>query len=97
MAKAIKKKSVVRGRVAARSTGFPTAKIFQNGRSQAVRLPKEFRFEGSEIGVGRVGNSVILYPLNDPWAIFFEGAKELSDMDEFDREQAQTPRKGLLK
>lgn len=58
-----------------------TAKLFQNGRSQAVRLPKEFRFEGNEIGVGRVGNAVLLYPLNDPWAVFFDGADELSQAD----------------
>ena len=70
------------------------AKIFQNGRSQAVRLPKEFRFDGTEIGVGRVGNSVILFPLNDPWALFFEGARELSETDlpDIEREQVQTRR-----
>lgn len=74
------------------------AKLFQNGRSQAVRLPKEFRLEGTEIGVGRVGNSVILYPLNDPWALFFEGAKELSDSDlpALEREQVQ-PRRSFEK
>jgi antitoxin VapB len=74
---------------------FPKAKLFQNGRSQAVRLPKEFRFEGSEIGVGRVGNAVILYPLNDPWAIFFEGAEELfrADLKPIARKQEQPKRK----
>jgi antitoxin VapB len=71
-----------------------TAKLFQNGRSQAVRLPKEFRFEGSEIGVGRVGNAVLLYPLNDPWAVFFEGAEELSlaDLRPIERDQHQAKR-----
>jgi len=74
---------------------FPLrGKLFKNGRSQAIRLPKEFRFEGLEVGIGRVGNSVILYPLNDPWALFFEGAKELSksDLPELAREQEQSPR-----
>lgn len=48
-----------------------TAKLFTHGRSQAVRLPKEFRFEGKEVRVSRVGNRVILEPLDAnkvmPW------------------------------
>jgi antitoxin VapB len=39
------------------------AKLFQHGRSQAVRLPKEFRFEGTEVYVRRVGNDVVLSSL----------------------------------
>lgn len=49
-----------------------TAKLFTHGRSQAVRLPKEFRFEGKEVRVSRIGNRVILEPLDaddaTPWA-----------------------------
>jgi antitoxin VapB len=48
------------------------AKLFTHGRSQAVRLPKEFRFEGKEVRVSRVGGRVILEPLDAeedmPWA-----------------------------
>jgi len=48
------------------------AKLFTHGRSQAVRLPKEFRFEGKEVRVSRIGNRVILEPLDAkdpmPWA-----------------------------
>ncbi len=40
-----------------------TAKLFRNGRSQAVRLPKEFRFEGEEVLIRREGESVILEPV----------------------------------
>lgn len=40
-----------------------TAKLFTHGRSQAVRLPKEFRFEGKEVRVTRVGDKVILEPV----------------------------------
>ena len=40
-----------------------TAKLFSNGRSQAVRLPKEFRFAGREVSVRREGDAVILEPL----------------------------------
>ena len=39
-----------------------TAKLFMHGRSQAVRLPKEFRFEGTEVRVSKVGDKVILEP-----------------------------------
>ena len=39
-----------------------TAKLFKNGNSQAVRLPKEFRFEGDEVIVKRIGNAVVLLP-----------------------------------
>lgn len=48
-----------------------TAKLFTHGRSQAVRLPKEFRFEGQEVRVTKVGDRVILEPLLPtamPWA-----------------------------
>ena len=44
------------------------AKLFKNGRSQAVRLPKQFRFEGSEVKVSKEGKKVILEPLEkDTW------------------------------
>ena len=44
-----------------------TAKIFKNGKSQAVRLPKEFKLEGSEVYIKRVGRNVILTPKDDAW------------------------------
>lgn len=53
-----------------------TAKIFWNGRSQAVRLPKRFRFEGTEVRIRREGRAVILEPLDEDewgeafWSIF---------------------------
>jgi virulence-associated protein VagC len=40
-----------------------TAKLFRNGRSQAVRLPKEFRFEGDEVSIRKEGSRVVLEPL----------------------------------
>ena len=42
-----------------------TAKLFWTGRSQAVRLPKEFRFEGEEVRIRRQGNAVVLEPIAD--------------------------------
>jgi antitoxin VapB len=45
-----------------------TAKIFWSGRSQAVRLPKEFRFETEEVRIRRHGKAVILEPIPHDWA-----------------------------
>jgi antitoxin VapB len=47
-----------------------TAKLFMNGKSQAVRLPKEYRFAGDEVGVARVGEMIVLYPKEKAWEIF---------------------------
>ncbi|WP_418318033.1 antitoxin [Piscinibacter sakaiensis] len=44
-----------------------TARLFQSGRSQAVRLPKEYRFAGTEVVVQHFGNGVLLLPVEDPW------------------------------
>lgn len=49
-----------------------TAKIFKNGRSQAVRLPKEFRLEGTEVKISKQGNKIILEPLEKTeWPLGF--------------------------
>ncbi|QGM97026.1 antitoxin [Methylocystis parvus] len=61
-----------------------TAKLFQHGRSQAVRLPKEFRLPGTEVRVSKVGDKVILEPLEsepfdvDAWRLRLDalGAKD---------------------
>jgi len=45
-----------------------SAKIFKSGRSQAVRLPKEFRFEGTEVRIRRKGSAVILEPISNSWS-----------------------------
>jgi antitoxin VapB len=79
-------------------TGERRAKLFKNGRSQAVRLPKEFRFEGNEVTVRRDGESVVLGPVvrsrkADDWAwldeirarldpSFFEGLGEQQEPQE---------------
>lgn len=49
-----------------------TAKLFRNGESQAVRLPKEFRFDGTEVFVKRVGDAVVLLPKARAWASLVE-------------------------
>ncbi len=45
-----------------------TAKVFWSGRSQAVRLPKEFRFDAAEVRIRRHGRAVILEPIATDWA-----------------------------
>ena len=48
-----------------------TAKLFVNGQSQAVRLPKEYRFSGDEVGIMKVGEMVMLYPHEKGDELFF--------------------------
>ena len=50
-----------------------TARLFQSGRSQAVRLPKEYRFVGTEVVVKHFGNGVLLLPVDDPWQMLAAG------------------------
>ena len=56
-----------------------TAKLFTNGRSQALRLPKEFRFNGSEVYVQKLGDSLIIVPKDKEWDTFLEGIKGFTD------------------
>ena len=55
-----------------------TAKLFQNGQSQAVRLPKEFRFDDSEVFIKKTGNIVHLIPRSDSWNSLFGSLKKFS-------------------
>ena len=56
-----------------------TAKLFENGRSQAVRLPKEYRFEGDEVSINKVGDIVILMPKENKWAGLLNSLELFSD------------------
>jgi len=49
------------------------AKLFMNGKSQAVRLPKEFRFEGDEVFINKIDEAVVIYPKKSAWKIFQKG------------------------
>lgn len=55
-----------------------TAKLFKNGDSQAVRLPKEFRFRGDEVFIKRVGSAVVLLPKAKSWDALIESLKKFS-------------------
>ena len=50
-----------------------TAKVFINGGSQAVRLPKQFRFSDDEVYVKKIGESILLVPKDKLWETFMEG------------------------
>jgi len=54
-----------------------SAKVFRNGRSQAIRLPKEFRVDSAEVYLKKTSEGFLVIP-RDPWEIFFEGVEELS-------------------
>ena len=56
-----------------------TAKLFQNGNSQAVRLPKVFRIPGNEVKIFKHGNQVILEPIETTWDSLFESLSEFPE------------------
>jgi antitoxin VapB len=55
-----------------------SAKVFKNGRSQAIRLPKEFRVQGNEVYLKRVAEGFIVTE-RDPWEVCREACQELPD------------------
>ena len=54
------------------------ARLFRNGQSQAVRLPREFRFEGDSVAIKRVGRAVVLLPHTEPWETLFDALDQFS-------------------
>lgn len=55
------------------------AKIFENGRSQAVRLPKEYRFSDKEVAINKIGDVVLLMPKENKWAGFLSSLNLFSE------------------
>lgn len=74
-----------------------TAKIFENGRSQAVRLPKRFRFDVDEVVVQQLGDAVLLVPKESVWQTFLDGVNGFTgDVFEDGRDQGESEeREGL--
>jgi antitoxin VapB len=64
-----------------------TARLFQSGHSQAVRLPKQYRFSGSEVAVKHFGNGVLLLPIDDPWQTLEAGLAAFEPGFRLTREQ----------
>lgn len=54
------------------------AKLFKNGQSQAVRLPKNYRFEGKSVYIKHFGKGVLLLPQKNPWSLLEESLEEFS-------------------
>ena len=70
------------------------AKLFKNGDSQAVRLPKEFRFQGTEVFLQRMGNAVVLLPKTKSWETLIGSLAKFPPDFMRDREQ---PREAELR
>lgn len=72
-----------------RTQPMNTANIFKSGNSQAVRLPKGFQLEGTEVYVKRVGRGLLLMPKDDPWASLVSSLDHFSE--DFMGERVQPP------
>ncbi len=66
-----------------------TAKLFTNGRSQAVRLPKEYRFDGTEVYIKKVGETVVLIPMTESWKTLIDSLDQFTDDFMANREQPE--------
>lgn len=65
-----------------------TAKVFENGRSQAVRLPKKYRFNVDEVVVQQLGDAILLVPKESLWQTFLDGLDSFTgDIFENGRDQ----------
>ena len=56
-----------------------TTKVFKSGNSQAVRIPKEYYIDSDELFINKVGNTIVIFPKNDPWKIFKDSLIDFSD------------------
>ena len=97
MSKSTKKHRSQPGKVGAQPA-VAEAKVFMTGRSQAVRLPKEYRVTGNSVYVKRLGNSIVLIPkTEDRWAGLFAALDEFPRDFVLERRQDQAPRADLDK
>ena len=67
-----------------------TAKVFQSGNSQVVRIPNEYRTEQKEFIVRKVGECLFLLPAGDPWQLLRQSLGLAADEPEIVREQPET-------
>ena len=73
-----------------------TARLFQSGRSQAVRLPKEYRFAGTEVVVKHFGNGVLLLPADNPWQTLQAGLDAFEPGFTLAREQPEEEQRAAI-
>jgi antitoxin VapB len=70
-----------------------TAKLFKNGQSQAVRLPKEFRMSGDEVYIKKQGEAIILLPKENSWAPLFSSLNHFTKDFRIERNQPDEDQK----
>ena len=70
-----------------------TAKLFKNGQSQAVRLPKEFRMEGTEVYIKEQGSAIILLPKERSWEPLFDSLNHFEKDFKLERNQPEEEQK----
>jgi antitoxin VapB len=70
-----------------------TAKLFQNGQSQAVRLPKEFRFDDDHVFVKKSGNTVVLIPTKNSWDTLIQSLDKFSEDFMTERKQPKAQKR----
>ena len=73
-----------------------TAKLFENGRSQAVRLPKQYRFHAEEVNVNKVGDIVMLIPRDKKWQGLLKSIELFSEDYMNERMQGKTEERNSL-
>ncbi|HHU37604.1 MAG TPA: AbrB/MazE/SpoVT family DNA-binding domain-containing protein [Treponema sp.] len=73
------------------------SKVFTSGNSQAIRLPKEYQVEDKELFIQKIGNTIILFPKENPWDTFEKSLNEFSEdfMSEGRGQPAMKKREGL--
>ena len=74
------------------------AKVFQNGRSQAIRIPKEFRVDTDEVSIDKIGDTLIIKPkVEKKWDMFFDALEEIDTVGFLeDREQLPLQKRELF-
>ena len=66
-----------------------SSKVFTSGNSQAIRLPKEYQVDDTEMFIQKIGNTIILFPKKNPWETFEKSLTEFTD--DFMKEGRQQP------
>jgi antitoxin VapB len=56
-----------------------STKVFKSGNSQAIRIPQEYQVDEEELMINKIGNTIVLFPKNDPWELFKKSLTEFSD------------------
>lgn len=73
-----------------------TAKLFANGSSQAIRLPKAYRFKGTEVYINKINDVIVVFPKNKKWDAFTENLHRFSDDFMQERDQLKLEKRTSL-